>query len=151
MTLGPWEMKKRLQTTQRRRIMRMITQTKRTSKNRSAVAHAANVDQVADDEPFDPASVPINLVRPKFNKGIFPYAPFVNEKQERCALSSTPTIWAPEDGSDRSWTKIGMRFVKPSTEACEERKTYITSLWRRTRKSMFVTQVEAAGRRRCGN
>ena len=46
------DMKKKLQTIQWR-MMRMIMQTKRKSGKRPAAAHAANVEEVADDEPHD--------------------------------------------------------------------------------------------------
>ena len=47
------EMKKNLQTTQRR-MMRMIIQTNRKFPKGPAGAHAANAEEVADDEPHDP-------------------------------------------------------------------------------------------------
>ena len=46
------EIKKNLRRTQRR-MMRMVTQTKRKSQNNSAAAHSANVDEAVDDEPRD--------------------------------------------------------------------------------------------------
>ena len=46
------EIKKNLRRTQRR-MMRMVTQTKRNSQNNSAAAHSANVDEAVDDEPRD--------------------------------------------------------------------------------------------------
>ena len=48
------EMKKKLQTTQRR-TMRMIIQTQRKTKTKSpAATHATDVDEVAEDEPHNP-------------------------------------------------------------------------------------------------
>ena len=51
------EMKNKLQTTQRR-MLRMTMQTKRKAKQGVAAAHAANVDDIADDEAHDPESEP---------------------------------------------------------------------------------------------
>ena len=60
---GTWtmteEMKKKLQTTQRR-MMRMIMLTTRKSGKRLAAAHAAYVDEIADGELHDPDSEPEN-------------------------------------------------------------------------------------------
>ena len=60
---GTWtmtkEMKKKLQTTQRR-MMRMITQTNRKTGTGHAAAHAASVDDTADVELHDPDSEPVD-------------------------------------------------------------------------------------------
>ena len=58
----------------------------------------------------------------------------------------------PADGSHRSWSRNGTQVVRPSEKTSRERTGRLCNagLWRRTRKSMLVTQVEAAGQRRFG-
>ena len=66
-------------------------------------------------------------------------------KQARCAHSSTPELARRADGVHRSWTRIGLHFVKPSTNESTEwnGRTWTTSSWRCTRKSMFVDAVDS--------